>query len=294
MKKLSFFTCFFLMASSAMANTTDFAIIGDYGSSNQGEGAVASLISKYQPEFVITLGDNNYRTGCWETIDENIGQYYSNYIGNYKGKYGKGAAANKFYPSLGNHDWYAKESCLHHGNLPYLEYFTLPGNNRYYEFVEGPVHFFVLDSDPHEPDGIGKGSTQYTWFVEAVAHSKAPFKVVYFHHPPYSSGPHGDNKKMQWDFKALGVDLVLRGHDHNYERILQDGFTYIVNGIGGPKGLSSKKTKTKGSKFFYSKKYGFMLAHADEKAMSFKLINEDDEVIDNFTIIKDHGEFSNS
>lgn len=263
---------------------TTFAIIGDYGSNNQGEGAVASLISQYQPEFVITLGDNNYNKGCWSTIDDNIGQYYSNYIGNYKGKYGKGSVVNKFYPSLGNHDWYAKESCLYQRTLPYLEYFTLPGNSRYYEFVEGPIHFFVLDSDSHEPDGISMGSTQYKWFVNAIKQSTSPFNIVYFHHPSFSSSKHGDNKKMQWDFKNLGVDLVLSGHDHSYERIERDGLTYIVNGIGGPKGLSGKKTKTKGSKFFYSKKYGFMLAHVHGSTITFELINEENKVIDSFTL----------
>src|SRR5437667_354261 len=61
-----------------------------------------------------------------------------------------------------------------------------------------------------------------------------PWNLVYFHHPPYSSGAvHGSSPWMQWPFPAWGASAILSGHDHEYERIVVSGFPYFVNGLGG-------------------------------------------------------------
>jgi hypothetical protein len=119
------------------------------------------------------------------------------------------------------------------GARPYLDYFTLPGNERYYEVTWGRVGLFALDSDPSEPDGNTADSAQGRWLQGALAASKARWKVVYMHHAPYSSGPHGSATWMRWPYKAWGADLVLAGHDHTYERFEIDGLPYVVNGMGG-------------------------------------------------------------
>ncbi|NIW44652.1 MAG: hypothetical protein GWN30_07780, partial [Gammaproteobacteria bacterium] len=62
------------------AEQLTFAVIGDYGLAGQQEADVASLVESWNPEFIITVGDNNYPDGKAETIDENIGQYYAEYI----------------------------------------------------------------------------------------------------------------------------------------------------------------------------------------------------------------------
>src|SRR4051812_23828506 len=111
-----------------------FAAIGDFGWGGQAPADVARLVASWNSDFVITMGDNNYEEGAASTIDANIGQYYHNYIAPYNGSYGPGAETNRFFPSLGNHDWDTPNA------KPYLDYFTLPGNERYYDFVEGPVH----------------------------------------------------------------------------------------------------------------------------------------------------------
>lgn len=274
-----------VFVASAMAESIHFAAIGDYGSNSSGEKRVAEAIAKIDPEFIITMGDNNYHNGCWNSIDNNIGQYYHQFIGNYVGKYGKGAEHNRFFPTLGNHDWNAKRVCLYRGSLPYLEYFSLSGNQRYYEFVKGPVHFFALDSDENEPDGNTIGSKQYQWFAQRIHQAKEPFKVVYFHHAPYSSGKHGPIAAMQWPFAGLGADVVLAGHEHNYERLERNGIPFIVNGIGGPPSLRSiSSNKDKHSKIFYSKRHGFMLIDADDKQMKLRLVNDKGEQIDSITI----------
>lgn len=206
-----------------------FAIIGDFGKSSLPEQQVADLVHSWRPEFIVTLGDNNYPNGSHETIDANIGQYYGAYI---RPKAGAGSRyaqseRQRFFPCLGNHDWRAPAA------QPYLDYFDLPGNGRYYQVVRGPVALFIVDSDPHEPDGVDAQSIQAQWLKGALAASKAPWKVVIFHHPPYSSGRHGSNTWMQWPFKAWGAHLVMGGHDHTYEHIIVDDLHYIVMGLSG-------------------------------------------------------------
>jgi len=83
-----------------------FAAIGDYGDEGQPLADVAALVKSWNPDFITTVGDNNYNLGEASTIDANIGQYFHAFIGNYTGDYGPGAASNNFYPAPGNHDWY--------------------------------------------------------------------------------------------------------------------------------------------------------------------------------------------
>lgn len=203
-----------------------FAVIGDYGLASQGEQDVANLVKSWAPSFIVTTGDNNYPSGAASTIDENIGQYYHDFIFPYTGHYGAGSTINQFFPTLGNHDWIAA------GATPYLDYFTLPGNERYYDLSWGPVHLFAIDSDPNEPDGVSSTSAQAAWLQSKLTTSNECWKLVFFHHALFSSGPHGPSVWMQWPFPVWGADAVLSGHDHTYERIIVNGFPYFVDGLG--------------------------------------------------------------
>ena len=203
------------------------AVIGDFGVDEQSEAQVAALVRGFQPDLIATVGDNNYPNGAAETIDRNIGRFYHDWIAPYKGTYGPGSSVNRFFPALGNHDWRAK------GAQPYLDYFELPGNERYYTVRRGPLELFVVDSDRHEPDGITADSTQGRWLRAALAASDAPHRIVTFHHPPFSSGPHGSTTELQWPFRAWGATAVLSGHDHSYERFATGGMPYVVVGTGG-------------------------------------------------------------
>ena len=115
---------FFPLVSRGQQVDFRFAVIGDYGTGRQNEADVAAMIKSWKPDLIITTGDNNYPDGAAETIDENIGRFFHEFIAPYKGSYGNGAQENRFFPSLGNHDWHAKDA------QPYLDYFTLPGNER--------------------------------------------------------------------------------------------------------------------------------------------------------------------
>jgi len=252
-------------------------VIGDYGDPAGAEAAVATLVASWNPEFILTTGDNNYPDGDASTIDANIGQYYSGFVGSYTGSYGSGADTNRFFPSLGNHDWAAA------GAAPYLDYFTLPGNERYYSFTRGPVEFFAIDSDPNEPDGIDSSSAQAAWLQAALAASTAPWQIVYFHHPPFSSGTHGSTTDLQWPFAAWGADAVLSGHDHTYERLKIDGIPYVVNGLGG-RGTYNFAAALPESQVRYNADFGAMRVEATEGWVRFEFITTSGAVTDSFSL----------
>ena len=256
-----------------------FAVIGDFGLDGAAEADVAALVHSWQPNIVITVGDNNYPSGAADSMDANVGKYYHDYIFPYTGTYGAGADVNRFFPTLGNHDWYTA------GAQPFLDYFTLPGNERYYDFVWGPVHFFALDSDENEPDGINAGSAQAAWLQQGLAASTSTWNIVYMHYPPYSSGMHGSIDWMQWPFAAWGADAVLTGHDHLYERLLVDGIPYIINGAGGG-ALYNFGTPLPESQFRYDANYGAMLVTAIETGIQFEFYNRVGELIDSYQVTK--------
>ncbi len=258
-----------------------FAVIGDYGVDTSDEAAVAAMIKSWNPDFIITVGDNNYPSGEASTIDRQVGQYFHEYIYPYTGSYGAGATFNRFFPTLGNHDWDSP------GAAPYLAYFTLPGNERYYDFVQGPVHFFAIDSDPREPDGATSISTQATWLSNALANSTSTWNLVYFHHPPYSSGEsHGDSYWMQWPFQAWGASAVLSGHDHDYEKIVLNGLPYFVVGLGGRDIGTFPAAYVPGSEAHYNEAHGAMLVDATttEITFSFYSIAGGGTLIDSYSL----------
>jgi tartrate-resistant acid phosphatase type 5 len=260
------------------AGSIRFAVIGDYGDHSQAEADVASLIKSWNPDFIVTTGDNNYPLGEAATMDQNVGQFYHDFIYPYAGTYGAGATHNRFWPSLGNHDWATGSA------QPHEDYFTLPGNERYYDFIWGPVHFFVIDSDSNEPDGYTSTSVQAQWLQTQLAASSTPWNIVYFHHPPYSSGlTHGSTPDLQWPYQAWGADAVFSGHDHEYERIVLNGFPYFVNGAGGDS-LYTFTTPVPGSEVRYNGDYGAMLVEASSSDMTFKFITRMGEVIDTYAL----------
>lgn len=254
-----------------------FAVIGDYGDNSQAEADVADLVKGLVPEIVITTGDNNYPDGAAETIDVNIGQYYSDYIFPYDGDYGTGALENRFFPSLGNHDWVTNDA------QPYLDYFTLPGNERYYDFKWDLVHFFVLDSDSYL---YRSEEVQADWLETKLTSSDSRWKIVVTHYPPYSSSHHGSKAGMQWSYADWGADALLAGHDHTYERISPPGdILYFVNGLGG-RSIYGFPSIIEDSQVRYNEDYGAMLVEVTLGEMRFQFINRQGEIIDDISLEK--------
>lgn len=165
-----------------------FAVIGDYGDAGGPARQVSELVKNWNPAFIITLGDNNYERGDISTIQQNIAQYYCDFIYNPDAPEGyrcEGLATadktNRFFPSIGNHDAYSSTSYQ-----PYLSFFTLPGKETYYDFVRDSVHFFVINSSDGDSSRCCD-TKQAVWLKEELFQSTSRFNIVYFHHPPYTA-----------------------------------------------------------------------------------------------------------
>lgn len=274
-----------------------FAVIGDYGMGNAPAARVAKLVAGWKPAFVLATGDDYYAPagGSGSTkYDRSTGALYCAWLAEVttsgsncpQGK----AKANAFFPALGNHDY----SDATPGPATYLSYFRLPGtglvnssgNERYYDFVQGPVHFFVLNSNSQEPDGIGATSVQAKWLKAQLAASTSAWNVVYDHHPPYSSdSTHGSTTALRWPFAKWGADVVLSGHSHVYERIERDGIVYIVNGLGGA-GRYSFGAPVAGSVVRSAKNWGAQEATATSTSLTFTFRDIDGKAVDAFTLTR--------
>lgn len=293
-------------AARAQDGSFVFAVIGDYGMDNVAEAAVAALVAGWNPDLIITTGDDYYNAAGGNAsakYDESTGAYYCQFLwdiatsGTRCAQPGGAAGTNRFFPSLGNHD-YSDAGVVN--NLPqtYTDYFILPGsgyantsgNERYYDFSAGPVHFFALNSNPgagQEPDSVSSASIQAQWLRSQLAASAAPWNIVYFHHPPFSSGPHGSSAWMQWPFAAWGADAVFSGHDHAYERILRPGMVYFVNGAGGAN-LYPLVTRLPGSAIYYAANWGAqkVTVTADTLRVEFYSVENGGKLIDAYSIFK--------
>jgi hypothetical protein len=293
--------------ADAQSNTLTFTTIGDYGVNNEDAAAVASMINQWNTDIIVTLGDDYYAsaggTGT-ETYDLSTGQYYCNFL---KDITTTGTACpmgeasiNRFFPALGNHD-YDDAGIINNLPVTYTEYFHLPGdgytsssdNERYYDFVAGPAHFFILNaiSDPgYEPDGTDSSSTQAQWLQAQLAASTSTWNVVVSHEAPYSSGTqHGPAEHMQWPFAQWGADVVFSGHEHNYERIHKDGIVYFVNGLGGA-WIYPFGAPIEGSAARYNGSHGAQRVSVTDQSMTveFYSIEDGGTLQDTYTITTPH------
>lgn len=203
-----------------------FAHIGNYGNNNTISQHIADLVRGWGPKFIITSGGN---TTAGE-YDDDIGQFYHDFIHPYSGAHGDGSAVNMFWPALGQADWDVAPGDL----TAWKAFFKLPDEERYYEVVKGDVHFFFIDSSDDEPDGNAFNSIQGAWLQAKLALSTAVWKVVVLETPPYSSGATtGSTAILQWPFESWGASMVVAGKAGMYERITVGGIPYLVNGAGG-------------------------------------------------------------
>jgi hypothetical protein len=104
------------------------------------------------------------------------------------------------------------------------------------------------------------------------------------HHPPFSSGLHGSTDWMQWPFADWGVDAVLSGHDHLYERLSVDGLTYFTNGLGGHGAVYDFVNILTQSQARYNQEHGAMRIQATSNWILFEFVNINGEVIDSLTL----------
>jgi len=185
-------------------------------------------------------------------------------------------ASVPLFPSPGNHE----------GNdRRYFDAFVLPGNERWYTFDWGNARLISLQIDAIMP--FGKQSEQVQWLEATLAANTQPWLIVLFHVPPYDALPEdtmGDAVRINLVplFERYGVDLVLSGHNHNYQRSIVNGITYIVTGGAGAE-LDFIAGPDPDTEAFYN---GHHLVHfsVDGSTLTAQAIALDGTIVDEFTL----------
>lgn len=242
-----------------------FAIIGDTGTGTKPQYEVgqklAATRATFPFEFVIMLGDNMYGGESAKDFQNKFEKPYEALL----------STGMKFYAALGNHDVPDKQIAYKLFNM---------GGQRYYTFkpMDG-VRFFALDSNYMD-------KKQLDWLEGELKASGAEWKVLFFHHPLYSSGEkHGPSLELRKVLEPLliknGVDVVFAGHEHFYERMKpQNNIQYFIlgssaklraDGIAPNSAITAKGFDTDNA---------FMIAEISGDEMSFQTITRAGKVID--------------
>lgn len=214
------------------------AIIGDFGAGTDWEREVHDVVAAAGPDVLLTVGDNAYNRGRYDEFRKYVFAVYGDIM-----------ARIPFMPAIGNHDNYTEHA------RPYLDFFVLPENawrpqdrERYYSFDLANAHIVVLDTtDPLYGISDLALDDMADWLEADLAATTKPWRVVLFHHPPYSAGRHGSNQAVRKFLVPIleqyRVQFVFSGHEHDYQRTCPirnntcvspgEGITYVVTGGGG-------------------------------------------------------------
>ena len=231
---------FFTTAPTAGAAVPFTAwILGDSGTGFSAQAAVRDAMVTYfgesRPDLLLHVGDMAYDDGTDQEFTDNFFSIYENTL-----------RTTPVWPAMGNHELPTSDSPSQTG--PYFEAFVLPtaaelggaasGTEAFYSFDYANVHFIVIDT---ADTSMSLGSAMANWLMDDLIATTQPWLVAYFHHPPYSKGSHdsdngsdsGGRLRLAREnivpiLEAGGVDLVLTGHSHSYER------SFLVNGVHCP------------------------------------------------------------
>jgi len=240
-----------------------FLLVGDTGTGTRQQNELAQLMLRYHQafpfEFALLVGDNMYGS-------EKAADYKKKFEDVYRPLLDRKV---KFYASLGNHD---------ESNQRFYEHFNMNGE-EYYRIKKGDVAFYALNSNYMD-------KKQLQWLEEQLAKDTSAWKVAFFHHPPYSSGgKHGSETSLREVIEPLfikyGVNVVLAGHEHFYERIKpQKGIYYFISGAGGKLRKGDVKKGSPLTAKAYDADMSFMLVEMTKEEMHFQVISRTGETVD--------------
>ena len=228
-------------------------VLGDAGTASASQTAVRDAFYTWTgastPNLVLQLGDNAYNSGLDTEFQSGMFDIYPTML-----------RKTPFWSCLGNHE--TGQSTAFVDTYPYFDIYTFPtagecggvssGTEHYYSFNYGNIHFISLDSMTASRNTIevnGSDGPMAAWLRTDLASTTATWIVCFFHHPPYTHGSHNSDTEtelieMRTHFlpilEAGGVDLVLSGHSHCYER------SYLLDGLYGTSGTLTTAMKKNG------------------------------------------------
>lgn len=217
------------------AKPTRIWVIGDAGTATASQAAVRDAYYNFtgtnHTDLWLQLGDNAYYYGTDTDYQHAVFDVYQSML-----------RKSVTWPTLGNHD--TSQATAYVDTYPYFSIFTLPtqgeaggvpsGTKHYYSFDYGNIHFICLDSMTGDRSADG---AMANWLREDLANTTNTWTIAFWHHPPYTKGSHNSDAEaeliqMRQNFlpilEAGGVDLVLSGHSHSYER------SHLLDGHYGP------------------------------------------------------------
>jgi len=269
-------TCF--NPNDPAGGVTDFIAFGDSGDppTIANTQAVSVLVRSLEPDFVMHMGDTNYPNGDPVTIQDNLLKFYGIYV------------PSRFYLAFGNHDIESDGGAALDALLTCQA--VLNSGKRYYDFIpsrpgfSGVCHIFVLDTN-------GDPAEQAQWLQPLLAQSTL-WNIVVMHKPPYTSDIEHAPGELNWrfDFKAWGANVVLSGHGHNYERLVENGMQYIVCGLGGAEKRGFVSPPTPGSQFRYNTFFGALYVSASETRLQVSFFDTRGEVVDSIAFDRCHAD----
>ena len=260
-----------LRATERVRGPVRFAVVGDFGTGEEEELAVAAALRRVAIErrirILVTTGDNIYEDGHPEDFQAAWEEPYG-----WTSRRGLDVVA-----SLGNHDVRTD------GGAPVMGLFDMP--NRWYARRYGPIEFFILDGNAlGEPE-------QLRFVASAMRRSRAPWKIAVVHQSPYGCSRHGGDAVVRElavpVLRAGGADVVLSGHEHNYQRFAPlDGITFVVSGGGGADlhAVEECPDDTPEPVAAVDETHHFLVGTATPERLRLVAITADGEVADRFTI----------
>lgn len=275
--------------STAPPRGASFRVLafGDSGTGGREQYQLASRMDDFDPDVIVHTGDLVYFFG-----------ERKHYPRRFYAPYGELVARVPFYPCLGNHDTYKDNGG------PLLAEFVLPPNGpsgltpeRHYWFDFGDVRFVAIDTNVEEKELRERVAP---WLDSVLAAAGDRWKVVFFHHTVYSNGRHGDTLRVQLALvpvmESRGVQLVLNGHDHMYERTGPmrggktarpgEGVVYVTTGGGGAD-LYERRSKVKPEvAVIHEHTHSFTILDVSPSAIRLQQIDIDGKQVDEYVIPK--------
>jgi hypothetical protein len=257
------------LVDTPTADAVRFAVLGDFGSGDEKEFAIARQMAAVHDKvplgLIVTAGDNVYPDGAADLFRERFERPF------------EGILQRKvpLYACLGNHDvkkGRGDQLAYQHFNMQGQAYYKLHAGN-------GMLDIFVLDSNRF--DGV-----QLRWLNDRLARSTSLWKIAVFHHPLYSSGvTHGSDLELRAVLEPVlvrhGVSAVFSGHDHIYQRVTpQQGIQYFVTGAGGKIRKGDVDHSDSLVAASYDEDSHFMMVEANHHTLRFETITAAGLVID--------------